>query len=257
MDLDHVAIAMRDVNDALSVLVGEFGATILYGGQTAGFRPVSVFVGDGDEGMQIELLEPWQVEVNDFLARFLDKHGEGPHHLTFKVKDLAAELDRVRGEGYEPIGIDLESPWWKEAFIHPRQAHGTVVQLAQSAWEIPAGGMKDFLELRRLGGPEGDRRWWAEPPPRAEPEVVMKRVVLSTPVLEDTKSFFAGVLQGAVEDSGTGWIDLIWPGGSRLRLEERSNGAAGGIDRFECVAPGAGSEKIIGGTRFILQAAKG
>lgn len=251
MDLDHVAIALHDVTEPLSILVGELGATILYGGQTAGFRPVSVFLGDGHEGMQVELLEPWEVETNDFLARFLAKHGEGPHHLTFKVKDLASEVERVRRADYEPVGIDLDSPWWKEAFIHPKQAHGTVVQLAQSSWEMPSGGFEELIKLRRAEGPDADRRWWTEPPPRAEREVVLKRVVMSTPSLEEASAFFSGLLLGRMEAAGKGWTDLVWPGGGRIRIEQRDDRAPG-IDRLECVHAGPRVERTIGGSRFVL-----
>lgn len=256
MDLDHVAIAMRDVGDALNTLVGELGGTILFGGPTVGFRAMQVFVGDGSKGMQIELLEPWQVEVNDFLERFLVKHGDGPHHLTFKVADLAAEVERVRKDGFDFVGIDLEHPLWKEAFIHPKQAHGTVVQLAQSAWQVPTGDMKEFVELRRAAGPRGpfegaDRRWWPDPPPRAEKEASMERVVVATPNLEETADFFGRTLRGDVHESGNGWVELRWPGGGRIRLEERQNGARG-IDRLECVHDGPPSERIVGGARLVL-----
>lgn len=250
MDFDHVALAMRDASGALDILVGEFGATILYGGESTGFRPVSVFVGEGLSGMQIELLEPWAIESNDFLERFLVKHGEGPHHITFKVKDLASEIERVQAQGYELIGIDLQSPWWKEAFFLPKQAHGTVVQMAQSGWEMP-GSMEEFLAMRRAEGPDVFRRWWREPPKRAEPAVVMKRVVLSAPSLDETVRFFGETLRGKVEGSGSRWTDLIWPGGSRLRIEERSDRAEG-IERIECVHAADRIERTISGTRFVL-----
>ena len=132
MDLDHVALATRDVRDALDVLVGELGGTILFGGNSVGFRPMQLRLGDATGGMNVELLEPWDVERNDFLERFVARHGAGPHHLTFKVDDLTATLERVRSSGYRPVNIDLSDPDWKEAFLHPREAHGTVVQLAEA-----------------------------------------------------------------------------------------------------------------------------
>ena len=85
MDLDHVALATRDVRDALDVLVGELGGTVLFGGNSVGFRPMQLRLGDATGGMNVELLEPWDVERNDFLERFVARHGAGAHHLTFKV----------------------------------------------------------------------------------------------------------------------------------------------------------------------------
>src|SRR5262249_34192796 len=63
---------------------------------------------------------------------FVARHGPGPHHLTYKVDDLATTLDRVRTAGYQPVNVDLSDPDWKEAFLHPREAHGTVVQPAEA-----------------------------------------------------------------------------------------------------------------------------
>lgn len=251
MDLDHVAIALHDVTEPLRVLAGEFGATILYGGQTVGFRPVSVFLGDGRKGMQVELLEPWEVESNDFLARFLAKHGDGPHHLTFKVKDLASEIERVRRAGYEPVGINLENEWWKEAFIHPKQAHGTVVQIAQSSWEMPPGGFEELVKMRRAEGPDAGQRWWPDTPNSAQRDVALKRVVMSTPSIAETSEFFGGLLFGRMEAAGEGWTDFVWPSGGRIRLEQR-NDRLPGIDRLECLHDGPRAERTIGGARFVF-----
>ena len=56
--------------------------------------------------------------------------------MTFKVPDLHAALGRARDHGYEPVGVDERSPSWKEAFLHPKQAQGIVVQLAESHPEL-------------------------------------------------------------------------------------------------------------------------
>ena len=69
---------------------------------------------------------------HEILARFVARHTEGPHHLTFKVPDIRAAIERFRTSGFTPVNINLSDPEWQEAFILPRQAHGTVVQIAQS-----------------------------------------------------------------------------------------------------------------------------
>ena len=127
---------------------------------------MQVFVGDADgDGMSVELLEPWATEQNDFLARFVARHGAGPHHLTFKVPDLSAALERLRGAGFQPVNIDLSDPEWKEAFLMPREAHGTVVQLAETARDF--GTRADLLAHVAEHGPNMHPRWWVDPePPR-------------------------------------------------------------------------------------------
>ena len=91
-DLDHVAIGLRDVTQSLFTLVGELGGTPIRGGEVVGFRAMQVRLGDAERGMTVELLEPFDVHLNDFLVRFLERHEHGPHHLTFKVDDIEFEL---------------------------------------------------------------------------------------------------------------------------------------------------------------------
>ncbi len=160
-DLDHVALAVRDAVPPRDRLISELGATLVSGGDAAGFRAMQIRLGDLTTGMTVELLEPWNLDRSDFLVRFLDRHGDGPHHLTFKVPDLAAELKRLEEIGLHPVGVDLSDANWREAFLHPRDSHGTVIQLAESeVWRFELA-----WDAARAGEPAG-RRWWPEPPPR-------------------------------------------------------------------------------------------
>jgi catechol 2,3-dioxygenase-like lactoylglutathione lyase family enzyme len=245
-DLDHVAIAAADTSDALRYLTGQLGGTILFGGEAYGFRPMQVWLGtqEGD-GMPVELLEPWNVERNDFLARFVARHGAGPHHMTFKVPDLMAALERVRGASFHPVNIDVSDPDWKEAFLMPREAHGTVVQLAESHGHPETRA--EMLAHVREHGPNMHPRWWVDPLP-AEGKGVLRRVVLRTPALTSAVSFFAGVLQGDVEHESATRVDLVWPRGARVGLEEQP-GATPGVDRLE--VEGLPEPVTLLGTRFV------
>jgi methylmalonyl-CoA/ethylmalonyl-CoA epimerase len=109
-DLDHVALAALDTAPALRFLTGALGGTVIFGGQSIGFRPMQVWVGTADgDGMPVELLEPWAVDRNDFLARFVAKHGAGPHHMTFKVSSLVDALEHVGAAGLTPVNIDVST----------------------------------------------------------------------------------------------------------------------------------------------------
>jgi catechol 2,3-dioxygenase-like lactoylglutathione lyase family enzyme len=252
MDLDHVALAMRDVRDALDVLVGELGGIVLFGGQSIGFRPMQLRLGDATAGMNVELLEPWVPERNDFLERFVARHGPGPHHLTFKVDDLAATLDRVRASGYQPVNIDLSDPDWKEAFLHPREAHGTVVQLAEAHGDW--GTLAEQIERVRREGANGHPRWWPDLPPLGDRAAFLRRVVIGTPSLPASLGFFAGLLGGGEVAGGEGWIELAWPGGGRVKLEDRP-GRPPGVDRLEADVVGDSplGERTVAGTRLLLE----
>ena len=248
-DLDHVAIATLDVGPAITTLVGDLGGVLTVGGNGYGFRWVQVRMGDTVDGMTIELLVAWQPEVNDFLARFLTRHGPGQHHLTFKVKDLAATLERVRRVGLTPVNVNLTDPHWKEAFLVPREAHGTVVQLAQVNGDHPDPAAQ--YDAAVATGGFGEPRWWPDPPPRSADRAVLHRVVLATPALAEAVDFFAHVLDGEVTTDADDHAELVWPGGGRVRLEEHAAMTAG-FHRLEGDRSGAPTTASLSGTPFVI-----
>lgn len=240
IDLDHVAIGTDDVGPILDVMVGEMGAGVLWGGNEIGFRAMQLDCGD----MRVELLEPHDVHVNDFLERFLARSGQGPHHITFKTDDIRDTLASFEEAGYTPVGVNLGNPWWQEAFIHPKQSGPTVIQLAESA--VDPQEMIDHIDESSGWGPTA---WWPDPPERAAEHLNLRRVVLSVAELERRLEMFVGLL-GASEDSrGEGYVDLCWPGG-RLRLLDRPDDRP----RVECLewdrGGWTGSERTVGGALF-------
>lgn len=246
-DLDHVALAAADTSPALAFLTGRLGGTVIFGGQAIGFRPMQVWIGDADgDGMPVELLEPWAVDKNDFLARFVARHGAGPHHLTFKVPDLGDALERVRRAGFHPVNIDMSDPEWKEAFLMPREANGTVVQLAESHGHPESRA--ELLAHVAANGPNAHPRWWTDPSPPEGPRARLRRVVLRTPSLPTAVSFFAGLLGGEVERETEARVELWWPRGARIALELHAD-APPGVDRLEVAGLDAPFEVV--GTRFV------
>ena len=246
-DLDHVALAAADTSDALRFLTGRLGGTVIFGGQAYGFRPMQVWIGDdGGDGMPIELLEPWATERNDFLARFVARHGAGPHHMTFKVPDLLATIERLRAAGYRPVNIDLSDPEWKEAFLMPREAHGTVVQVAETVYDF--GTRAEHLAHVRANGPRANPKWWVDPEPPAGAPARLRRVVLRSPNVSSALGLFGGLLHGEVVDESDNYAELVWPRGARIRIEENADGAPG-VDRLE--VEGLSEPFTVIGTRFV------
>jgi methylmalonyl-CoA/ethylmalonyl-CoA epimerase len=126
--IDHVAVAVRDVAAAAELYRDVLGGEFLFGADEPeqGFRFVQYrFAGGG----KVELVTPLR---EGFVSRFLDTRGEGVHHVTFKVRDLTSQVERLRQAGVTPMLVSLEDEYWREAFIHPRDAHGVLIQLAQS-----------------------------------------------------------------------------------------------------------------------------
>jgi methylmalonyl-CoA/ethylmalonyl-CoA epimerase len=128
LELDHVAVAVHSIRDALRLYRDALGGEYLMGGDEGGtWRWLQLrFPGGG----KVELLEPLG---EGFLSRFLERHGEGLHHVTFKTDDLPAAIAHVEATGYEIVDVQLEDPHWREAFLRPSGAHGTLIQLAWSA----------------------------------------------------------------------------------------------------------------------------
>jgi methylmalonyl-CoA/ethylmalonyl-CoA epimerase len=131
--LDHTAIAVRSIQAALPLYRGLLGGapTMREDFPHRGFSYLTLRYPNGS---QIELLEP--SGDGGFLRTFLDKHGEGAHHVTFIVRDLHQAVGRARAAGLRIVDEDYRDPLWQEAFISPRSAFGTIVQLAQSSMSL-------------------------------------------------------------------------------------------------------------------------
>ncbi len=243
-DLDHVALAAADTAPGLRFLTGVLGGTVLSGGQAFGFRPMQVLVGDITGGMKVELLEPWDTERNDFLERFVARAVAGPHHLTFKVTDLDVALDAARAPGFTPVGIERSDPRWQEAFIHPREAHGTVVQIAQTNEGADRAAWLAYVEAN---GPSGEPIWWADPEPHTGPIAYLRRVVLGAPDPAALLPLYAGLLEGEEVARDADSVELAWPTHGRVRIERRADRPAG-VDRLEVEGLGAATNVL--GTWF-------
>ena len=206
---DHVAIGTRELATGWRLFGGLLGGRWAYGGDSAGFWWGQLQFA---AGQKIELLTPTGGPDSAFLERFLAARGSGPHHLTFLVTDIGATLDQVRARGIEPVGVNLASPAWKEAFIHPKDAQGIVVQLAQQSGPPPPHPVPDGL-----------------PGPGPASEFALAELHVTD--LIRAEELFRVLLGGRPDNPGppgTRSTELTWPNGARLRLTRRpgQNGLA-------------------------------
>ena len=201
--LDHIALGLNRIADGVPLLVGDLGGRFKDGGPSGAFTGAQWTFADGE---RLELIEPLG-DPGGFLHRFLAARGPGVHHVTFKVPDIAAAAERVRRFGYDVVGYNDDSPYWKELFIHPKQALGIVVQLAE---EHPL--------------PEGMEPWGAgwEPPPGPPPGEPPARIVglrLTARSADATRRQW-GELLGGEEQTVDGLVAFRWPD-SPLRVGVR------------------------------------
>lgn len=147
VSFDHVALATWDVTDSVRLFTEVLGASFFEGGDEprAGYRWLQFALPGG----VVELLEP--LTEDGFLYRFLAKRGEGPHHMTLKVRDLGAAIPALESAGYTPVDVNLAHESWREAFLHPRDTHGVLIQLAQTPDGLrppPQRPLEEYLAQR-------------------------------------------------------------------------------------------------------------
>lgn len=136
LEFEHIAVGVWRFEDSVPVVVEALGGQPGRGGPSPGFDwKTWVFAGGG----LLEILQPTG-PPDGFLHRFLRSRGPGVHHLTFLVPDLREACDQVRACGFRIVGYDDSDPGWQEAFLHPREALGTVVQLGAASSEHMAEG---------------------------------------------------------------------------------------------------------------------
>jgi methylmalonyl-CoA/ethylmalonyl-CoA epimerase len=174
--LDHIAIGLPSVEIAKPFLEDVLGGAPAGGhpGVPYGFMQWE-FAGGG----RIEVIYPMG-PPDGFLHRFLARGGPRIHHLTFKVPSLDETCARAASLGYTVVGMDRSDPHWQEAFLHPKQAQGLVVQLVESS---PRPGGED----------------WPVPKPRSDAACV-RGVRLSSRSVDAARRQWGELLGGA------GWI---------------------------------------------------
>jgi methylmalonyl-CoA/ethylmalonyl-CoA epimerase len=203
--LDHLAIGTAALGGGWQLFGGVLGGTWAYGDDSPGFWWGQLKFAAGPK---IELLTPTGGPDAAFLERFLAARGAGPHHFNFLVTDIEDTLARIKAFGIEPVGVSLADPAWREAFLHPRDAHGIVIQVAQEDGTPSPPPPEDL----------------PEPGPPARFDLIEHHVS----DLDSAVRLFSEVLDAQVEAAGAGTAELNWPGGKRIRLVREDGLPLGG-----------------------------
>ena len=128
-EIDHVAIAVKDLEAAIDYYATTFGATVEHREivESDGVEEALLRVADS----YIQLLTP-TTETSP-VAKAIDKRGEGLHHVGYRVADCAAALQSVKDHGGKVID-EVPRPGSRGttvAFVHPKGAFGTLIELVQ------------------------------------------------------------------------------------------------------------------------------
>jgi methylmalonyl-CoA/ethylmalonyl-CoA epimerase len=126
--MNHVCIAVSDIDDTLGFYRRTFGvgAAEVVELEDQGVRAALVRVG----GSQLEFIQP--TDPSGGVARFIERRGEGVHHVAFEVEDLQGQLNRLAADGVQLIDTEpREGLSGSIAFIHPRATRGVLIELVE------------------------------------------------------------------------------------------------------------------------------
>ena len=107
--IEHIGIAVKDLDVSNKVFASLFGK----------------------EHYKIELLQA--TDSNSPIAKFIEKRGEGIHHIAFAVEDIKKEMERLTKEGFEFINKTPKKGADNKliAFLHPKSTNGVLIELCQ------------------------------------------------------------------------------------------------------------------------------
>jgi methylmalonyl-CoA/ethylmalonyl-CoA epimerase len=134
--IDHIGIACRDLSATIAFYESAFGLTLISQETNPehGVREAMMQVSDAPAGTSyIQLLEPLGPDTP--VGRFLDRRGEGIHHVGYGVADITAALDAIGATGIRLLDARPRhgSMGATIAFLHPADVGGVLTELVQSA----------------------------------------------------------------------------------------------------------------------------
>ncbi len=129
MKVEHIGIAVKDIFKSNSIFETIFNSRPYKEEFVASEAVKTSFFRLGES--KVELLEA--TAETSAIHKFIEKKGEGIHHIAFEVEDIHAEMERLRGEGFRILnehpkrGADNKLV----CFVHPKDANGVLVELCQ------------------------------------------------------------------------------------------------------------------------------
>lgn len=127
--IDHIGVAVKNLEESNSIFSKLFNREPFHQETIESQKLVASFF--KLEDTKIELLFP--TSEDSTVAKFLEKKGEGIHHVAFEVKDIYAEMERLKNEGFKPL---TEKPYIGAlnklvCFLHPKDTNGVLIELCQ------------------------------------------------------------------------------------------------------------------------------
>ena len=128
--IDHIGVAVNDLEPAISLLSGTFGMPLVHREVVASQGVEAVLLDIGES--HVELLAPLSEDTP--VGRFLARSGPGLHHVAYAVDDVEAALTSLAAEGVELIDARPRRGMFglEVAFVHPESVHGVLSEVVSS-----------------------------------------------------------------------------------------------------------------------------
>lgn len=129
--IDHVGVAVSDLDSATALYVGTLGMPMAHRERvdSQGVEAALLDVGDG----HVELLQP--LGADTAVGKFIERRGEGLHHVAYAVEDIEATLERLRDAGLELIDeqprVGIRGS--RVAFVHPKATGSVLTEIVEPA----------------------------------------------------------------------------------------------------------------------------
>ena len=128
-EIDHVAIAVRDLDAAVAYYAEAFGAEVAHREVVESDAVEEALIKVADSYIQLTT----GTNADSTISKFIEKRGEGLHHIGYRVDDCAAALEAMKAAGATPIDQAPRpgSRGTTVAFVHPKGSFGTLIELVQ------------------------------------------------------------------------------------------------------------------------------
>lgn len=128
-NIDHIGIAVKNIDESLDYYIHTLGLTLLAIEEVESQKVRVAFIDAGNA--KLELLEP--MDEDGPIAKFIEKRGEGIHHIAFGVTDIRTRMVELREKGVQLLSDEPKTGAGgaEVAFLHPKSSFGVLYELCE------------------------------------------------------------------------------------------------------------------------------